>query len=119
MNIKELSKKSGLTAHTLRYYEKIGIIRTVPRDPSGHRSYTERDLNWIEFIKKLKSTGMSIANIRKYALWLKKGDTTTPQRQELLENHQVYVEQQLEQWQENLVKIKEKIAFYQNLQKSP
>ena len=55
MNISEIAESTGLSAHTLRYYEKIGLILSVAKDSSGHRDYSASDLEWIEFLKKLKA----------------------------------------------------------------
>ncbi len=75
MNIKELSEISGLTTHTLRYYEKIGLLKNIKRDSVGYRDYTENDAAWIEFIGRLKATGMSIENnVSKLFDNLKKND---------------------------------------------
>ena len=73
MNIKEFSQLVGLSAHTLRYYEKIGLLRNVLRSPSGHRAYTPRDIEWISFVIRLKETGMPLEEILDYAKLRKLG----------------------------------------------
>lgn len=60
MNMKEFSLLAGLSAYTLRYYEKIGLLKDVRRNSSGHRDYLTKDLEWIGFIKRLKETGMAL-----------------------------------------------------------
>jgi DNA-binding transcriptional MerR regulator len=67
ITIQEAAQRSGLTAHTLRYYERIGLIHEVGRDVSGHRSYAEQDLEWLAFLTKLRTTGMPIADMCRYA----------------------------------------------------
>ena len=67
MNIKEFSSLVGLSAHTLRYYEKIGLLKHVHRNASGHRVYSAKDLSWISFVKRLKETAMPLEEILEYA----------------------------------------------------
>jgi DNA-binding transcriptional MerR regulator len=73
--IAEAAERSGLTAHTLRYYERDGLmLAAVDRSGSDHRRYTERDLTWISLITKLRSTGMPIREVKKYAALVRAGD---------------------------------------------
>ncbi|TQV73531.1 MerR family transcriptional regulator [Exilibacterium tricleocarpae] len=113
MTISELAKRSGLSTHTLRYYERIGLLPDVRRGSNGHRVFAERDLEWLAFIKKLKATGMPIAQIQHYVALVKQGDATLAERQTILENHRVYVREQLGQWQNWLAAIDYKIDYYQ------
>ena len=87
MNIKEFSKISGMSAHTLRYYEKIGIFQEIKRNYSGHREFSENDILWAEFINRLKETGMPLEQIKKYAVLRKQGEQTADARMKLLINH--------------------------------
>ncbi len=109
MNIKNISKQTGLSAHTLRYYEKIGLILSVDRDAKGHRDYSEKDVVWIEFIKRLKATRMPLDEIRKFATLRLQGEDTIDERIKLLENHYQRVEAQMQDLLVNQQKIKEKI----------
>ena len=118
MNIKQFSKITGLSAHTLRYYEKVGLLLDVRRDSQGYRNYSEQDVRWIEFLNRLKATGMSLADMKTSALLRKKGDSTIGERIKLLEQHQAKVETELESVTEHLEKIKAKIAFYKKMQKN-
>lgn len=87
MNIKAVSQTTGLSAHTLRYYEKIGLIMHVPRDAKGHRDYSAQDVAWLEFLKRLKATGMALADMKTYAELRYRGDRTIDARLALLDRH--------------------------------
>ena len=112
MNIQQFSKQCGLSAHTLRYYEKIGLILGVKRNLSGHRDYSEREVEWIDFVKKLKSTGMSLQDIKKFAQLIAKGNITIPQRVALLLKHREKIELKAQDLQDCLQKIKRKLEHY-------
>ena len=110
--ISAASEAVGLSAHTLRYYERAGLLRPVARADSGHRRYDEDDLAWIEFLTKLRSTGMPIRQIRRYAELLWAGEHTEPERLALLEAHRDQVSAQLAETECCLERIDHKIAFY-------
>jgi DNA-binding transcriptional MerR regulator len=111
MNIQAVSKLTGLSAHTLRYYEKIDLLLNIERDSKGYRDYSERDLVWIEFIKRLKATNMPLNEIKKFALLRSKGDSTINDRLEILQNHQSRVKRQMNDLLIHQKKIKEKIEI--------
>ena len=111
-SIGEFSKVTGLGIHTLRYYEHENLI--VPlRNASNRRRYSEKDIAWIAFIKRLKATGMPIKEIKKYAVLRAKGDATLSERMEMLVQHRQSLNEQIKQLQEHEAKLDEKIAFYQ------
>jgi DNA-binding transcriptional MerR regulator len=112
LSIQQVAEYTGLSAHTLRYYERIGLIEPVTRAGSGHRRYTEDDVGWIEFLKKLRSTGMPIREMKRYADLLSQGPDTIGARRALLEAHQHRIEENLRQLTENLAAIKWKVAHY-------
>jgi DNA-binding transcriptional MerR regulator len=112
MTIQEFSIRTRLSEHTLRYYEKIGVLNSIKRNKNGYRDYNEDDIRYIEFIIRLKETGMSIENIKKYADLRNQGEATYYERLVLLEEHQKYIEDELQKTGSNLQKIKEKIEFY-------
>ncbi len=112
MTIGHFAKVSNITADTLRYYEKINLLRRVHRDKAGRRTFLPEDLNWIGFIKRLKDTGMPLAEIRKYADLREKGTSTLKARQQLLKKHARVLMDRMEADRNNLQKLKEKIAFY-------
>jgi len=113
MNIREFSRKSGISAHTLRYYEKIGIFQGINRNASGHRVFTENDISWAEFIHRLKATGMPLEQIKQYADLRKQGDHTTSARMKLLRNHASALEKKISQEKQHLKEINQKIKHYE------
>ena len=84
MTIKEVAKKTGVSADTLRYYERIGLLPAVPRKPNGIRDYDEFFIDWIAFIQDLKSVGMSLEAILDYISLAKLGETSRKERKQLL-----------------------------------
>ena len=115
MNIGEFAQRAGVSAHTLRYYERIGLLRRVARNASGHRDFVASDLAWIAFVKRLKATGMPLADIRRYAELRAAGASTAAARQALLEAHAARLESRLAREQEHLERIRDKIAYYRAL----
>lgn len=111
MDIKTISKITGLSAHTLRYYEKIGLLLNIERDSKGYRDYSEKDVVWIEFIKRLKATNMPLNEIKKFAVLRSKGDSTIQNRLKILEIHQSRVKKQMENLLIHQEKIREKIEL--------
>jgi DNA-binding transcriptional MerR regulator len=110
--IREVAATTGITAHTLRYYERIGLVQPVARARSGHRRYGEDDLRWLEFLKKLQLTGMPIRKMLEYARLARGGLAAAPARRALLDRHRVEVEARLDELQSALAVIKRKLASY-------
>jgi DNA-binding transcriptional MerR regulator len=92
------------------------LIANIARNSSGHRDYTEKDLAWIEFLIRLKETGMPIAEIRKFAVLRIGGDTTVKERLALLQRHKARVKKGIERLQVNLEKLTNKVEFYKELE---
>ncbi len=111
-SIGEFSEVTGLGIHTLRYYEHEGLIAPM-RNSSNRRRYSDRDIAWIDFIKRLKATGMPIKEIKRYAILRAKGDTTLSERMEMLVQHRQLLIEQIRQLQVHEAKLDEKIVFYQ------
>ena len=111
-SIGEFSKVTGLGIHTLRYYEHESLIIPL-RNASNRRRYSEKDIVWIAFIKRLKATGMPIKEIKRYAVLRAEGDSTLTERMEMLIQHRQSLKDQIRQLQEHEAKLDEKIAFYQ------
>jgi DNA-binding transcriptional MerR regulator len=112
LTISDAARASGLSAHTLRYYERAGLLDPVDRAESGHRRYAEEDLARIQFLTKLRSTGMPIRQIREYAELIRRGEDTHEARLALLEAHRDAVRAQLAETERNLELIDYKIDFY-------
>ena len=109
--IGDFSKLTGLSIHTLRYYEHEGLI-APERNSSNRRCYSDKDLAWIYFIKHLKDTGMPIKEIKRYAELRAAGDPTLFERMEMLVQHRRALNEQIAQLQEHKIKLDEKIEFY-------
>lgn len=112
LSIAEAARASGLSAHTLRYYERTGLLEPVTRNGSGHRRYRELDLERISFLTKLRATGMPIREVRRYAELMNAGDATNEERLALLEAHREAVLAGLETTARNLELVEWKISVY-------
>jgi DNA-binding transcriptional MerR regulator len=112
LSISEAAEASGLSTHTLRYYERAGLLEPVSRDESGHRRYRETDLQQITFLTKLRATGMPIREVRRYAELMKAGEATNEERLALLEAHRDVVLAGLEETARSLELIEWKINLY-------
>ncbi|MFC3931652.1 MerR family transcriptional regulator [Streptococcus dentapri] len=110
--IGEFSRLTELSIHTLRFYEKEELLEPR-RDRINRRSYSEQDLAWVAFIKRLKNTGMSLKNIKIYSDLRKKGETTYRERLELLEEHTKNLDNKIASLLKNKENLAQKIAFYQ------
>ena len=111
-SIQDVSKKTGLTAHTLRYYEKEGLISDVERSQGGFRQYTDEDLERLGLIRCLKNTGMSIQEIARFVQLTHEGDHTLEERVELLREHRERVLERMAEMQEHLDKVTWKLNFF-------
>ena len=115
LTIQEVSQATGLSAHTLRYYERIGLIHPIRREQNTHRHYTADDVGWIVFLLKLRATGMSIKDMQRYAEMQRQGDATLPERVEMLKSLQASVQARMSELNEHLKLISYKIEIYQQL----
>jgi DNA-binding transcriptional MerR regulator len=115
LTIQEVSQATGLSAHTLRYYERIGLIHPIEREENTRRLYTEDDIGWIDFLLKLRATGMSIKEMQKYAELQRQGDRTLPERVEMLKSLRDNVEARMSELNEHLKLICYKIEIYQEI----
>lgn len=114
LSIAELSAAAGVTTHTLRYYERAGLIQPVARNSSGHRRYSATDVTWLEFLLRLRETGMPISQMREYAELRAMGPQTTRARLELLQAHAIGLHEQLTRLQLHQEALQAKIATYQD-----
>ncbi|WP_119067608.1 MerR family transcriptional regulator [Aggregatilinea lenta] len=115
LTIQEMAERTGLTAHTLRYYERIGLIQPVDRASSGHRRYSDGDVGWVEFLKRLRATGMPIREMQSYAGLLWQGDQTVEERRKLLERHRARVMQRVQELTDYLTVLDMKISHYKEI----
>lgn len=114
VSIAKAAEATGLSAHTLRYYERAGLLEPVDRNEGGHRRYRESDLELIRFLSKLRATGMPIRDVRRYAELMKAGDATNEERLALLEAHREAVVAELEAIAESLELVEWKIGVYRD-----
>jgi DNA-binding transcriptional MerR regulator len=112
MTISEAAEASGVSAHTLRYYERAGLLSPVERVDSGHRRYSAEQLEWINFIGCLRATGMPIRRVREYCELAREGDRTEAERLQVLERHRAAVQSDLAELRRNLAAIERKIEIY-------
>ena len=113
LSIAEAAEATGLTAHTLRYYERDGLmLGEVDRSVSGHRRYTDDDLRWIEMLTRLRATGMPVRDVRAYAALVRAGDGSLQERLEMLRRHRHRVLAQLDEVTAHLGALDRKIALY-------
>ena len=115
-SIQKTSQETGVTAHTLRYYERIGLLRPIARSESGYRIYSDDDIGWVRFLLCLRNTGMSIQKIQSYLKLEREGNRSNNDRCRLLEHHKQDVLGQVEALQQNLLAIDAKISHYQSLE---
>lgn len=114
MLIGEFARLTGLSADTLRYYEKIGLLPAVQRNAGGQRQYTRHDLDWVAFILRLKHTGMPLHDIQRYGQLRAQGAASYQNRQQLLQAHHDRLSAHIQAQREHLEALEAKIAFYQN-----
>jgi DNA-binding transcriptional MerR regulator len=112
MTIAEAAREVGISAHTIRYYERAGLLAPVERNGSGHRRFTSDDLEWIVGITKFRATGMPIRRIREYAELVREGEGNEAERLALLEAHREDVRRRLDEVQRNLELVDYKIRLY-------
>lgn len=114
LTIAQMAAETGLTTSTLRYYEQQGLLLHAPgRATSGHRRYPSSAIAWLTFITRLRSTGMPVRDIRRYAALAREGEHTTSERLALLVDHSNRVREQLDRLHLSLTAIDYKIASYE------
>ncbi|GAA3035312.1 MerR family transcriptional regulator [Microbacterium dextranolyticum] len=113
VSIAEAAEATGVSTHTLRYYERAGLMLVpIDRASSSHRRYTDADLSWVRFVARLRTTDMPIARIRRYTELARQGESTIAERRELLVQHREQVRAQLETVAASLRAIDHKIDIY-------
>ena len=110
--ISEVVAFTGLTAHTLRWYERIGLMPHIDRSHTGQRRFTNRDLDWLAFVGKLRLTGMPVADMVRYAELVREGEHTFEARQELLQQTRRDVRRRIAELHDTLAVLDHKIDFY-------
>jgi DNA-binding transcriptional MerR regulator len=115
LTIQQVAAATGLTEHTLRYYERIGLIHAINRADNGHRRYAPNDIGWIDFLNKLRAAGMTIQQMTHYAELQRQGDSSLPQRVEMLRALREQLEAHMEALREHHGILTYKIETYSEL----
>ncbi|MEO0349244.1 MAG: MerR family transcriptional regulator [Cyanobacteria bacterium P01_A01_bin.15] len=116
LTIQQVAQTTGLSVHTLRYYERCDLIAPIHRASNGHRRYSAQNIRWIQFLTKLRMTGMPIRQIQQYATLLRQQPDAVQARRALLETHRQTVVKNLQELQENLAVIDWKIQHYKEIE---
>jgi DNA-binding transcriptional MerR regulator len=116
LTIQQVAKAAGLSVHAVRYYEKAELLAPIQRASNGHRRYSSEDVVWLEFLIRLRATGMSIQQIHGFAELVRQQPTNVQERRLLLEAHRDRVQKNLEELTHNLHVIELKIEHYKHLE---
>ncbi|MFC0397168.1 MerR family transcriptional regulator [Paraburkholderia rhizosphaerae] len=117
LTIGQVAATSGVSTHTLRYYEQAGLLRAVGRSDAGHRLYAPADLDWLQFVMRLKATGMPISGMQAFAALRAQGDATIRARREMLVTHRDAVLARIAELQTSLAAISDKIVHYEAIER--
>lgn len=117
--IQEAAEEMQVSPHTLRYYEKIGLLHPISRNASGRRYYEEEDLGWIYWLKLLRDSGLSIRVIKRYVELTRMGDHTMGERCAILEEHRERLRSNISRLKGCLAKINSKVEFYRGYEMKP
>ncbi|QNP58434.1 MerR family transcriptional regulator [Paenacidovorax monticola] len=118
LGIDDVARRTGLTVHTLRYYERIGLIAPVARAAGGQRRYAASDIAWIEFLLRLRTTNMPIGKMQAFARLRGAGDATVAQRRRMLEAHLADVLAEIEAMRRSAEALQAKIGHYRGMEQS-
>lgn len=113
LTVAQMASATGVSAHTLRYYERAGLIHPVARTSANQRRYFDGDVEWLRFLLRLRETGMPIAQVREYADLRAEGPSTIGTRLTLLETHQAALREQIALLQGHVQALAAKISTYQ------
>jgi DNA-binding transcriptional MerR regulator len=115
LTIAQMAERTGLSADTLRYYEKAGLIEPVGRSAGNQRRYAATDLDWVEFLLRLRATGMSIADMQRFARMRADGKATVADRLAVLREHRSGLDERIRALQQNADALDKKIDHYERL----
>lgn len=114
--IRTMAQRCGMTAHTLRYYERVGLIQPVGRARNGHRRYSDQDEAWLNFLHCMRATNMPIREMQRYAVLRERGDDTSLERRRILEEHRAVIAEQITALEKAHALLTHKIENYRNLE---
>lgn len=117
MTVRELAQRTGVSPYTLRYYEAEGLVPEVVRQANGHRCYNQQHIFWIAFLRRLRATGMTIAEMKEYAELVQQGEGTLSERQLLLGKHRERLQARICELQDSLQLLSLKQRFYAECQR--
>ena len=115
--IQQVTAMTSLSSHTLRYYEKAGLIRDIAREDNGYRLYSESDLEWFRFLIRLRDTGMPIRKMQHFAELRYRGEETVAERSRMLEEHKQRIREQIAQLTVTLEVLNEKTDYYRQMER--
>jgi len=115
LTIAQVAERTGLTHDTLRYYEKAGLIERVGRTGANQRRYAAADLAWLEFLLRLRETGMPIAEMQRFAGLRARGEATVADRLAMLREHRAGVARRIRALRRNAAALDDKIDHYERL----
>ena len=111
--IQEAAEETAVTPHTLRYYERIGLLPKIGRGKNGHRQYSELDLGWVTWLKHLRNSGMSIQEMKHFVELTHAGPDTIPARCDILTQHRQALKQRIAVLEAALARLDQKLDYYQ------
>lgn len=114
-SIQIMASRCGMTAHTLRYYERVGLIQPVRRGQGGQRRYSDQDEEWLKFLKSMRATHMSIREMRRYALLREGGKNGVDEQRGILENHRASLEARMADLQNARALLTDRIEQFARL----
>lgn len=115
MKISEVAAECGLSIHTIRYYEEIGICPTVNRGADGNRCFSAENLDWLTLLSALRETGMPIEKMKRFATLYKQGDGAVLERKQLLQEHQTALDVQQLQLDRCKKLVAKKLSIYDEM----
>ena len=118
LSIQTVADQVGVSAHTLRYYERIGLVGHIQRRPDGHRAYTGGDIEWLVLLTRLRESGMPIRRMQEFAALVREGEHTVPDRLALLREHQRALEEQHAILEHTMDIVARKVGAYQEIVES-
>ena len=119
LTIQEVAKRTGLTAYTLRYYERIGLIAPIARAGGGQRRYANSDMDWLEFLMRLRATDMPIHRMQEFARLRSEGNGTVTERRKMLDGHLIEVMAKIQELKQSAQVLTAKIEFYRQTEQFP
>lgn len=112
--IARVAEITGLSVHTLRYYEKEGLLPYIKRDTNGNREFSESDLEWLQTITCLKNSGMTIKNLRRFIELYAKGESALEDRLNIMKEHKLVIEEKMKEINGYMNYVDYKIKFFED-----